>query len=173
MKKIVFSFMLAMMAIITNSCNDIRSYINSRPENFQEEIEDYVKFTVSEINYTIDNVFVVYFSSSRFDAFDDEIRRITYIDNSKNSYEKALYRMANNTNNQFNDIAKSLLNEYQNTRVVLSDYRKIPTSSQTMVWEFTEINTGILFQFSIDEKTYAIKVDDDSAQRYLEKNLGL
>ena len=162
-----------MMAVLTSSCDDIRSYINSRPENFQEEIEDYVKFTVSEINYTLDNILVVYLSSSRFDAFEDEIRKMAHIDNSKNSYEKALSRVANNTNNQYNDIARDLLNEYQNTRVVLSDYRKVPTSSQTMVWEFKEITTGILFYFSINEKEYIIEVNDDSMQSYMEKILDI
>ena len=173
MRKIALRLLLVMMVVSTSSCDDLISYINSRPENYQEQIEDYARFTVAEMNYIIDNVLVVYLSSMRFDAFDDEIRKLAHNDHSKRSYEKVLSQVANNTSNQYNDIAKKLLNEYHNTKVVLSDYRKVPTSSQTMVWEFTEINTGILFQFSIDEKMYVIKADDESAQRYLEKNLGL
>lgn len=173
MRKIALRLLLVMMVVSTSSCDDLISYINSRPEKYQEQIEDYARFTVAEMNYIIDNVLVVYLSSMRFDAFDDEIRKLANNDNSKRSYEKVLSQVANNTSNQYNDIAKKLLNEYHNTKVVLSDYRKVPTSSQTMVWEFTEINTGILFQFSIDEKMYVIKADDESAQRYLEKNLGL
>ena len=173
MRNITKGFLIATMTILFCSCDEFTSYLTSHPKNYQSEIEDYVRFTISEINYIVDNAFVVYLSSSRLDAFDDEIRIIAQDDSSKNSYEKALSRVANNTNNQFNDIAKKLLNEYQNTRVILSDYKKIPTSSQTMVWEFTEINTGILFHFSSDEQSYAIMVDEDSAEMYLQKSLGL
>lgn len=168
MKKVITYCLLAVITVLS-SCDEFTSYLASHPKNYQSEIEDYVRFTVSEINYIVDNVFVVYLSSSQLDAFNDEIRKMAHND----SYEKALFQMANNTNNQYNDIAIKLLNEYRNTRVILSDYRKVPTSSQTMVWEFSEINTGILFQFSADEQSYEIKVDDNSAERYLEKNLGL
>ena len=63
----------------------------------------------------------------------------------------------------------NILKEYKKTRVVLSDYKKISTSSQTKMWEFKEITTGILFYFSINENEYAIEVDDDSLRKYLEK----
>ena len=173
MKKITKCFLIAAIAILICSCNDFSAYLASHPKNYQNEIEDYVRFTVSETNFIVDNFIDIVLSSSSFEAFNDEIHKIAHNDNSKKSYEKALSRVANNANNQYNDIAKQLLNEYQKTMVILSDYRKVPTSSQTMVWEFTEINTGILFQFSIDEQSYGIKVDDDSIERYLEKNLGL
>ena len=79
--------------------------------------------------------------------------------------------MANNPENTYNGMARKILNEYKNTRIVLSDYKKIPTSSQTKVWEFKEIDTGILFYFSADENEYRIKPDDESLERYLENTM--
>lgn len=170
MKRIAAGLLFAMVTILVCSCDGISSYMDYHPKNYQTEIEDFVRFRVSEANYIIDNVVNLY-SFDRLSSFDDEILKLTHNDNSKNSYEKALSRIANDSSNQYRGIAKKLLDEYKKTRVVLSDYKKVPTSSQTMVWEFKEINTGIRFYFSINEKEYEVRSDDDSVRQYLEKYL--
>lgn len=172
--------------------NEVTSYIESNPKTYQNEIEDCVRFEVAGVNCIINEVNSYSHLSSLEKAFivelgglnviekrfsdlgglDDEINNMVH-NNTSLSYEKALSLVANNTNNQYSDLAKKMLDEYEKTRIVLSDYRKISTSSQTMVWEFTEINTGILFRFSLDEKGYAIDGDSDSVERYFERNCNI
>lgn len=169
MKKTASGLLLAMMTILVYSCDDIMSSISSHPKNYQDEIEDFVRFRISETNYVMDNLFD-FLLSDKLDDFENEIKKVVHNDYSTDSYEKTLSRMASNPNSQYCNIANNILKEYRKTRVILSDYKKIPTSSQTMMWEFKEITTGILFYFSINENEYIIEVDEDSLQRYLEKN---
>lgn len=150
--------------------DEVSSYIESNPRNYQNEIEDFVRFTVSEVNYISNNLFDV-FTYDRLSSFNDEVEQMARNDKSTKRYENALSRMANNPENTYNGMARKILNEYKNTRIVLSDYKKIPTSSQTKVWEFKEIDTGILFYFSADENEYRIKPDDESLERYLENTM--
>ena len=150
--------------------NEVSSYIESNPRNYQNEIEDFVRFTVSEVNYISNNLFDV-FTYDRLSSFNDEVEQMARNDKSTKSYENALSRMANDPENTYNGMAKKILNEYKNTRIVLSDYKKIPTSSQTKVWEFKEIDTGILFYFSADENEYRIKPDDESLEGHMKKTI--
>lgn len=150
--------------------NEVSSYIESNPRNYQDEIEDFVRFTVSEGNYISNNLFDV-FTYDQLSSFNEEVAQMVHNDRFTKSYENALSRMANDPKSKYNGMAKKILNEYKNTRIVLSDYKKIPTSSQTRVWEFKEIDTGILFYFSADENEYRIKPDDESLERYMKKTI--
>lgn len=172
MKKTAIGLLLATMTILVCSCDDLLSSISSHPKNYQDEIEDFVRFKISETNYVMNNLLDLLLSD-QLDGFEDEIFKTVHKDHSTNSCEKALSSMANNPNCRFSNMANNILKEYKKTRVVLSDYKKISTSSQTKMWEFKEITTGILFYFSINENEYGIEVDDDSLQRYLEKYFDL
>lgn len=152
--------------------NKITTYVDSNPKNHQNEIEDFVRFKISEVNYIINNLFD-YYSYDKIEGFEEHVDNMTQ--DLMISYEKVLMKIANDPNDNYNGIANKVLNEYRNARTILSDYEKIPTSSQTKLWKFTEIGTGILFYFSVDDKegVWSCYLDDDSAERYLEKNLQL
>lgn len=145
------------------------------PWNYQEAIEDVVTYNIAICNYMINNyndLTASYWNGfvGRTDDFDTYMLERWLKETDDTGYLNLLKDISDMPAHNYCNIANQVLKEYNNISVILSDYRQIKTSSQTKVWEFKEINTGIKFRFTIDE-VWTCEMDDDSGSRYLRKNI--
>ena len=162
---------LSFAMTILSACNSI---VYDGPNNYQEAIEDVVRYNVALSDYIIDNddlderqwdTFV-----DKVFAFDEYMSGRWKKENIKAGYLKALTDISKRPTHIYYDYANGILKEYNNTSVILSDYYRINTSSKTNVWEFWEINTGIKFRFALGD-TWSCEMDHDSWLQYLGKYL--
>ena len=178
--------------------NESDTYIEDNPDNYQYYIEDVVKYNIALANTIIENnnrldgniaVGLLYndygdifdemfnYYLNRISDFDDTVNDLWekewLNENETEGYQTVLTNLSNNPNYQNNDIASDVLDVYRNTRIILSEYTRVPTSSQTNLWQFKELTTGIRFYFCIDEKndTWDCYPDSDSYDWYFSKNL--
>lgn len=178
--------------------NESDAYIEDNPDNYQYYIEDVVKYNIALANTVIENsnrlegnvaagllyndygdIFDGMFNYylNRISDFDDTVNDLWEKEwsneNGTEGYQAVLTKLSNNPNYQNNDIASDVLDVYRNTRIIISEYVQVPTSSQTKLWQFKELTTGIRFYFCIDEKndTWDCYPDDDSYDWYFSKNL--
>ncbi|MBO7594587.1 MAG: hypothetical protein J6T12_06425 [Salinivirgaceae bacterium] len=173
---------------------DYPAYIEDNPDNYQSYIEDVVKYNIALANAVIENsnrlegnvaagllyndygdIFDGMFNYylNRISDLDDTVNDLWLNEEGTDGYQAVLTKLSNNPNYQNNDIASDVLDVYRNTRIIISEYVQVPTSSQTKLWQFKELTTGIRFYFCIHEKDdfWECYPDDDSYDWYFSKNL--
>lgn len=182
-----FSILLCSVVIICIcSCNTpLLSNETESPEDYQEEIEDLVRFNVALIN-TMANTYGNYIEDSKgldwqinssfwsiwsgkndyqyFDAcwdqycdsifdFNNYIDSIWFDTESSCAYLEVLQEISKNVGDKWNTIATHVLEEYMETSVLISDYKRIETSSDAKMWYFRDYNSGLegSFLFESDD----------------------
>ncbi len=160
------------------------------PEDYQTEIEDIVKYEISICDVMIkqysdafeDNLFVALTASdfgglysyawdeycNRIDKFDEAMSDLWLAEESEEGYRAVLQKVSNTPNHKFQDLAKKVYAEYDRTAVIISEYQQLATSSDTKVWRFQELNTGVFFRFTYGE-SWSCQPEESSITRYLKK----
>lgn len=189
--------LLLVAATVFASC-DLSSFRDAvishatSPEDYQTEIEDVVKYEISVCDVMIkqysdlfkDNLFVALTADdfgelysytweeycNGIDKFDETMSELWLAEESKEGLKAVLYKVSNTPNHKYQDLAKKVYSEYNRTSVIISDYQQLATSSDTKVWRFQELNTGIFFRFTYGE-TWSCEPEEQSIIRYLKKNI--
>lgn len=152
MKKLYIGI-FAMLTVMTISCEGI---INV-PEQYEEEIQDAVKFYIAEATYIIDlaqnplfamaSLFVSEDMEEMVDKMESEF--IDLYENNDMSYRQALEFVAQQNESDFQDDAQHILEYYNSLNVVLSDYKSYSTKVDHKSWTFKELHSGIEFVFEV------------------------
>ena len=195
MKQCFITIMIALLGSMTllTACDRIipTKYLVklSSPENYQEEIEDVVKYNIASANYICNNSSLINeYWIYTLDAFDDTVNAVYINDESSIAYRNSLEKLAaKELSSPTEDagifgktsfellvgpstakIAAAVLKEYDKLNIILSQYTEISTSSNARAWSFYELNTKVQFLFTIDEDgNWYCEADDDSLQRYV------
>lgn len=170
--------LLLVVATVLASC-DLSSFRDSvishtiSPKDYQTEIEDIVKYEISVYDVMIkqysdvfeDNLFVALTASDfgglysyawdeyckRIDKFDEAMSDLWLAEECEEGYKAVLQKVSNTPNHKFQDLAKKVYEKYDRTSVIISEYQQLATSSDTKVWRFQELNTGVFFRFTYGE----------------------
>ncbi len=166
------------------------------PELYEEEITDVVKFNIAEINYFVEkinelaeqlsNPFVTEFMAGAYalghDPIDELEEEALLFEEAANTlfiggmtYHQALEALAKEAKTENKEIAVAVLDNYNSTSVVLSDFVLVSDGSNQKTWSFKEIRTGIEFLFTIefgaDEDVWMCEVVERSTEAYFLENI--
>lgn len=150
MKKIVF--ILVVGCLMLNSCDS--------PKMYQEEIEDFTKFYIAVLEDVVDGE---YYSED----FWDYISKLSKQTKEKNGYYAALCKVSDEHDIDSCDEflcekcrAKRILKYYNDITVAISDYTRVPSSSNDIkLWTFTELNTGLEGTFIINGDRWECQIN--------------
>ena len=179
--KALTGVLLAFATLSLCSCDEVN------PKDYQDNIDDYVTYQIAVTNTTYANVLNVYMNDNLseeeqetvsdqvieyIDTFDDEILA-TWMERDE-TFRSILEEIAYDNTNENAEVARDLLQSYKTTHISLSDYKKVSTSKDGVVWKFTEKNTGLDFTFTWDKKEgmWRIQEDDESMKAYINDKLG-
>ena len=171
MKKIVFILVLG--SLMLNSCNLTKS-----PKKYQEEIEDFVKYYTVVTQYSKDynhsfagqivNSLGAWFGEPAIIEFNKYINAKRWIREEKNGYEVVLNEISLDTTDKWTDLARKILSKYYDISIAISEYVEIPTSSDDIkFYEFTELNTGLVYEFTLTNDEWTIKMTDSSWEDFM------
>lgn len=175
------------------ACDGLTTHLVT-PKLYQTEIEDYVTFEVSlmdvmikeyhDLNEYSNSVTFLYgFDSGseyiweayykNMDIFESAMLDLWLKkknDNSEVGFKELLTMVSETPNHKYTKVAMDVLESYNTTNIILSEYKEIPTSSDGRMWHFKELNTGIVFTVKIDPMlNWEIDVDEDSIERFFLK----
>lgn len=172
----------------TLSPNDFQT----EPNVFQTEIEDIAKFQIALCDVMIkqysdlfeNNLYVALTADdfgelysylwveycNKIDKFEKAMEKLWLKEECEEGYKAVLQKVSSTPNHKFQDLAKEVAAEYDRTSVIISDYQQLSTSSDTKVWRFQELNTGIYFRFEYGE-TWSCYPEEESMTRYLKKHM--
>ena len=168
-KRGLTGLMLLVVATVFTSCDlsSFRDAVNGRsisPKDYQTEIEDFVKYDISVDNvmeklYTNEfSIYSIFYSWDEYcemiDEFDEKLNGLLSDEESENGYMAVLQALSNTPNHRFQHLAEEVLKEYNNTLVILSEFKQLSTSSDKKVWKFKELSSGINYLFYLDEETW-------------------
>lgn len=188
MKKIVI--IIAINLLLFTRCDVLVS-----PEVYQEEIEDLVKFNIAVLQLYSDTyleieknteVSSLFFGDEltsyafdylwdekcdSIDAFETAIDELWYQTDNERGYRTVLSQVAQDSTHKWNKMAKLTLEKYDDIYVVISEYQKVSTTSSIKLWEFQELNTGLVGTFSINsENKWHCELTESSIERFLSKS---
>ena len=186
-KKVLVLLMLVASLFVVSCDLGIRRA--ESPKDYQTEIEDCVKFEISVCNVMIkqyaglfeDNMFVAMTANDfgglysyawdeyckRIDEFEKTMDELWYAEEIQEGYSSVLQKVAG-VSGEFQYLAEKVLEEYNTTSVIISEYTQLATSSDIIVWRFQELNTGIFFRFYLDD-SWTCESEEASITRYLKK----
>lgn len=132
------------------------------PNDYENQIEDAVKFYISFENVEDDNADSEWILDELDTVFDEiiDIFNNEISDDSSNPYELAIINFRKNTKkSSYINYASSIL-EYYNTfsYIVISDFLQVKSSNKVKIWSFKELNTNIefLFEYDVDADAYEV-----------------
>ena len=150
------------------------------PENYQQEIDDYVRFFIAAFNVFIDDLKVFYEESDDMDDYDgiwdtyaenfeDFYNKVDQLYESDGDYRSILKDFTSTSSGRYYRIANEILRMYDRISIDFSEYKLVSSDSEKKVWKFMERYTEITFSFiwNEEEKDWDIEEDDDSIDRYL------
>jgi hypothetical protein len=144
------------------------------PNTYQEEIEDVVKYNIavamvmsdkySELENAAESASLFWgeeFTSfahkkswekycDSIDNFEDSINELWNQTEEGAGYQTALNQVSQDQTNIWGKLAKKTLGKYNDINVVISEYQRVETSTDAKIWKFTELNTGLIGTFSVD-----------------------
>ncbi len=155
------------------------SSCSSTPNIYQEEIEDVVTCNVAALDYMLDlmsgpdaNVHLAAFENEShilletLAAIEEE-----WIDDEKATYHDILVDWSTD-NDEYAETCANILEYYNSTNIVLSDYHALRASSDSKKWSFTEKETDIEFIFEHhDNDTWECYPLDASVDEYMLNNI--
>lgn len=185
MKKTVIITVLCLLMFI--SCDSLLV----SPKAYQEEIEDVVRYNIA-LALVISDTYLKYEkqeeSSSWFwegdyptyvyevkwekfcdsiDNFEEYLNNLWNQTEEERGYQIVLKQVSEAPTNKWRDLASRILKKYNTVGVVISDYRRIETSTDIKLWKFTELNTGLVGTFKIDSKNkWYCDITDSSWEKY-------
>lgn len=161
------------------------------PNTYQEEIEDIVKYNIAvtmvmsdtytkyeneaeSASWLLGEEFASYAHkksweeySDSLDNFEESINELWYQIEEGAGYHTVLIQVSQDQTNNWNNLAKKVLEKYHGIDVIISEYQKVETSSDTKIWNFTELNTGLVGTFSIDsEGKWNCDITDTSLEKF-------
>lgn len=191
-RRLFYMIIATTMAIMTTSCGP-------NPQDYQEQIEDGVKYHISILNslaerindmseaqkiIDLNTIYSFYSGKSvydkvieDFDKLDDAVIELYNDKKSDYNFEQALELLSNSNEFKYHMEAYSVLDNYRNMTIRLSDYERISTSSKTeKVWRFKELKTGLIFYFNLTDNgngkyKWEVEGDEDSRNKYLSKKI--
>lgn len=162
------------------------------PNTYQEEIEDVVKYNIAVAMVMSDTYskyendaesaslflgreFTAYASAKKWEEYCDSINNFDEsIDELWNQtkdgakYHTVLNQVSQDQTNYWNKMAKNVLEKYNAIGVVISEYQKVETSTDTKIWKFTELNTGLEGMFSVDsDSKWRCEITESSMEEFL------
>ncbi len=162
------------------------------PSNYEKEVEDAVKFEISELNYLIElieygaqNSLIVSWGlenwingeMEKFDRLETKINEI-YVKKQNATYKMVLSGLLQQAKGkkkykEIEDATKRMLEIYRETSITLTNYEEIKNSTDKRIWKFKELNTGLVFTFTYDKKSesYSVESIEISAKNYMKQNL--
>ena len=187
--KTPFVLLMLVLSLSVVSC-DFSINRPSSPKDYQTEIEDYVKFEIAVGNVMIKqyngvfngNAFVSLTSNDfgelysyawdeyceRIDEFEEAMGELWCNEECPEGYLSVLQKVTS-TSGTYQYLAEKVLGEYKNMSVILSEYSQLATSSDTKVWRFQELNTGIYFRFYLND-IWSCEPEESSIIRYFNTN---
>ncbi len=174
------SFLLALVTAISlmQSCTT-----TSTPEDYYDQIVDVVKCEIACADYVVDcnsEASTVWGGSlslllgiefAHFQAFVDFIGEM-YV-STEHSYGDCLYLTAHDTECDFQNVARNILETYNNLSAHLSEFTPVATHETYKSWSFYELRTNIEFLFALefngDQWFYSTTVNQKSLNSYIEK----
>lgn len=175
------SFLLALVTVISlmQSCTTI----TPTPDDFYDEIVDYVKCEIACADYVVEcnseasTLWGGSLSSllgiviGHYQAFVDFIGEM-YV-TTEHSYGDCLYLAVHDTESDFQNVAKNILENYNALSVYLSEFTPVATHDAYKSWSFFELRTNIKFLFTLefngDQWLYSTTVNQKSLNSYIDK----
>jgi hypothetical protein len=106
------------------------------------------------------------------DAFEASIDEIWNQTENETGYHTVLSQIAQDPTNRWNKMAKMTLERYENIGVVISEYQEVETSSDIKLWEFQELNTGLIGTISVDtDNKWYYELTESSIERFFRKSI--
>ncbi len=188
MKKPIHTIgLLLLLGLLLSSCSTTIS-----PSDYEKEVEDAVKFKISELNYLIEtiekgtkNSFIV---SWGLESWINE--KIEVLDNLETKINELYVKKQDATYNiiltdflkqakgkkkykKVEKATKRMLEIYRETPITLTNYKEIKNSRNKTIWKFMELNTGLVFTFTYHKDSYSYTIDaiEISTKNYMIRNL--
>lgn len=183
--------LLALSLMLFTGCNVLIS-----PKVYQEEIEDFVKFKIAVLQMMSDTysenekdaeissqflggeltsyAYELWWENycDSIDAFEASIDEIWNQTENETGYHTVLSQIAQDPTNRWNKMAKMTLERYENIGVVISEYQEVETSSDIKLWEFQELNTGLIGTISVDtDNKWYYELTESSIERFFRKSI--
>lgn len=181
----IIAFLLIGSITLFSSCT------GKSPKSFQGEIEDCVRYTIAVCNVSFGGGEMNKFRSASIKQFTDTVEESWENEESETAYRDILERMSegvsDNSTSQSDGsnflsavmgaafdnllpssekLAASVLKEYDRLDIILSEYNKVATSSDTELWEFRELNSGIVFHFRLTDEGWDCEPEETSLSKY-------
>lgn len=88
-------------------------------------------------------------------------------------YREVLRFLSNDSSNKYSALASRVLDEFNKTLVLLSEYTEVETSSNYRLWNVSELNTDIKCQvvYNLESKEWDCRPDATSVERYMTKHV--
>ncbi|MBO4741733.1 MAG: hypothetical protein J5605_08880 [Bacteroidales bacterium] len=139
MKKQVL--LIALSLLMFASCGNL--WVS--PNTYQEEIEDCVKYKIALLMVMADT----------YSKYEKDVKSASWFTSA--FFGEGLTKYA----------AEKRWEKYNAIDVIISDYKKVETSSDTKIWKFTELNTGLVCKFWIesDNKWYC-DITESSMEKF-------
>ena len=190
MKKL-YVCLLALLSTLFCACDAV----TTSPEDYQAEIEDFVKFSIAEADYLIEGsqkLMEVYdwvdsdwgewvgldsAFESKFEEYVDAMADyfLDLYNGNEWSFEEMLKHVSENGSTEdspyVND-AKAILKNYQKLSISLTDYEPVSTRSDYKSYAFKELHSGIEFVFELmdldtDQPKWSCMPLDSSMESYV------
>ena len=102
------------------------------------------------------------------DNFEDSINELFIQTEEYAGYKIVLNQVSKDQTNNWNSLAEKVLEKYNAIDVIISDYKKVETSSDTKIWKFTELNTGLVCKFWIEsDNKWCCDITESSMKKFL------
>lgn len=143
------------------------------PSDYEEEIEDAVKYYISLAKTTADVMievedwgFLGVEVIEEFNEMSNEVYSSWLTLHKPNAFEIILTKLLKH--DDYGDYAETVLEYYHEIKILLSDYKKVKSSKKITIWSFKELNTGIEFTFEYNDDTssYYISPLEHSIESY-------
>lgn len=170
---------------------------NIHPTDYEKDVEDNVKLYVAEAYFIYDRIVInnnisqifgeaydalsllglrgIDIDMDNFDDFNDRLTEL-WMSEENMTYKEALENATEWTETDYDShYATQILEYYNGTSIVLSDYQLIKDTETKRIWKFKELNSDILFTFTFDieSNTYMIEPIEDSFYNFIKKRVNL
>lgn len=155
------------------SCGLFSSCVSTNPFDYIDEIGDDMQWQIAALNYsltleeTVDDATMDQLLSM-LDDLAQEMGRMIEHKKGHMLYKEALYQCAKTSN-----YAAEYLVWFNNVKVQVSSFQKLPSHGNTEQWSVKEVNTGINFIFSINMSTctYELTLPESEGEEYARRML--
>ncbi len=137
------------------------------PNDYQEKLDDYVKYTVSAANFIVKAT-----NDLEKVLIEETIPPIVEErEKGEGSCRDILIKLSKAGDLYYTDGYKYMLSQYDSITILLSEYIEVPITSEQRIWHFTEVNTGLKYEFILSDDDWVCNVTDESLNAYVNQNV--